>query len=136
MGIKYILKIIIVVFLLLSLITFINSMGLNLNSNNQDKKLLKVITMETMKTSNKSKNLKMNLGEAFCKSNKGFALEKACNKLTKNNCSQTSCCVYTSANKCVSGNISGPTFNSNKKGKTLPIDYYYFQNKCYGPNCP
>ena len=46
MDIKYILKIFIVVFLILSLIAFINSIGLNLNEPDIPKKLLKVVTIE------------------------------------------------------------------------------------------
>jgi len=76
----------------------------------------------------------MNSSGAFCESHIGSsgALDTACNSLTKNNCNDTSCCNWTSNKKCVAGGADGPTFDSNSKG----LDYYYFQGKCYGPNCP
>lgn len=80
----------------------------------------------------------MNKSDAFCESHRGSsgALDDECGKLTKTNCNTTSCCVWTSDNKCVAGGQSGPTFNSDAKGKTKQLDYYYFQNKCYGSKCP
>jgi len=128
MDIKYILKIFIVVFLILSLIAFINSIGLNLNEPDVPKKLLQVVTIEGLTPA-------LSSSTAFCDVNKGYTLEQSCNKLTKYNCGLTSCCVWTSDNKCKAGNKSGPLFNSDSKGKTLPLDYYYFQNKCYGEKC-
>jgi len=80
--------------------------------------------------------LNISSSKAFCDINKGAQQEIACSKLTKYNCGLTSCCVWTSDNKCKAGNQSGPLFNSDSKGKTLPLDYYYFQNQCYGPKCP
>lgn len=74
--------------------------------------------------------------QAFCSQYSGFNLETACNRLTKHNCGNTSCCIWTSDDKCKAGNASGPTFNSNAKGKTLPLPYFYFENKCYGEKCP
>ena len=129
MDIKYILKIFVVTFLILSLIVFINTIGLNLNEPDVPKKLLQVVTVEGMTPT-------LSGGEAFCEVNKGFALEQACNKLTRSNCGLTSCCVYTSDNKCKAGNASGPLFNSDENGKTQQSDYYYFQSQCYGTGCP
>lgn len=131
MGFKYLLKIFIIVFLILSTIIFINSIGLNLNQPEQSKELIKVITIEGLE----SNPLTTNSSKAFCDTNKGFNLETGCNKLTKYNCNLTSCCVWTSDNKCKAGNQKGPLFNSDSKGKTNPLDYYYFQNKCYGEKC-
>jgi hypothetical protein len=128
MDIKYILKIFIVVFLILSLIAFINSIGLSFNEPDVPKKLLQVVTMEGLTPASSSST-------AFCDTNKGYTLEQSCNKLTNYNCGQTSCCVWTSDNKCKAGNKSGPLFNSDSNGKTIPLDYYYFQNKCYGDKC-
>ena len=131
MDIKYILKIFIVSFLIIYLITIINLIGLNLNEQILSKKLINVATIEGLDT-----QLPASSGrKAFCDSHKGFDLEQSCNKLTKFNCGLTSCCVYTSDNKCKAGNMSGPTFNTNSKGLTKPVDYY-FQNKCYGQKCP
>jgi hypothetical protein len=79
----------------------------------------------------------MNKSDAFCESHRGSsgALDDSCSKLTKTNCNTTSCCVWTSDDKCVAGGANGPTFNSDSKGKTKQLDYYYFQNKCYGAKC-
>jgi hypothetical protein len=80
----------------------------------------------------------MNGSDSFCEINQenGGNLENSCNKLIKNNCNSTSCCVWTSDKKCRAGNVNGPTFNVNQKGKTQKLDYYYFQSKCYGNGCP
>jgi len=74
--------------------------------------------------------------DAFCKSQIG-GISK-CNTLTQNNCNKTSCCVWLNDdkidNKCVKGNVNGPTFNTDKNGKTVKSSYY-FMNKCYGNEC-
>lgn len=128
MDLKYLLKIFIVIFLILSLIILINSFGLNISQIENPKKLLQVVTIEGLDTILPS-------NKAFCEVNKGFTLEQSCNNLTRQNCGLTSCCVWTSDNKCKAGNISGPTFNTNSSGKTNKLDYYYFENKCYGDMC-
>jgi hypothetical protein len=130
MNFKYILKIVIVVSLILSLIVFINSIGLNLNAK-------KLLTMEGL-TNPPDTSIIINKSDAFCEIHRGSsgALDKSCEKLTKNNCNSTSCCVWTSDSKCVAGGAGGPTFNSDSNGKTKELDYYYFQNKCHGTKCP
>jgi hypothetical protein len=137
MDLKYVLKIFIVAFLILSLIAFINSIGLNLNESTSPKKLLQVVTMEGLKN-HPDTSIIINKSDAFCENHRGSggSLEESCGKLTKNNCNSTSCCVWTSDNKCASGGAGGPTFNTHSNGKTKDLDYYYFQNKCYGPKCP
>lgn len=70
----------------------------------------------------------------FCKSNSA-SLKESCTKLTKKNCNATSCCVVLNGNKCVAGNQDGPTFKTDS-GEDIPVDYYYYQNKCYGNSCP
>ena len=134
MDLKYILKIFIIVFLIISLIVFINSIGLNLNEPSGNKKLLQMYTMEGFEDN----SIIMNKSNAFCESHRGSsgALDESCGKLTQTNCNSTSCCVWTSENKCMAGGQGGPTFNSDTKGKTKQLDYYYFQNKCYGDKCP
>ena len=132
MDLKYLLKIFIIVFIILSVIIFINSIGLNLNDPYQPKKLLQVVTIEGLENQPQI----LNGNQAFCESHKGFDLEKSCNTLTNQNCNLTSCCVWTSEQKCKAGNQNGPLFSSDEKGKTIPLDYYYFQNKCYGEKCP
>lgn len=130
MDFKYLLKIFIIIFLILSVIVFINSIGLTLNQNEQPKELIKVVTMEGMNP------LTTDSSKAFCETNKGFNLETSCNALKKYNCGLTSCCIWTSDSKCKAGNQNGALFGSDSKGKTIPLDYYYFQNKCYGDKCP
>ena len=132
MDLKYLLKVFIIFFLIFSLIIFINSIGLNFNQSQQPKKLIKVATIEGLETN----PLTTNSSKAFCETNNGFNLETACNSLTKYNCGLTSCCIFTSDNKCKAGNQNGPLFGSDSNGKTIPLDYYYFQNNCYGENCP
>jgi hypothetical protein len=82
--------------------------------------------------------LLMNINDAFCESHRGSSdiLEKSCGSLTENNCKNTSCCVFTSNSTCVAGGKNGPTFNTDKNGKTNVLDYYYNLNKCYGNKCP
>ena len=132
MDLKYILKNFILGFLILSLILFINSLRLDLSG------------MEGSDGSgmegfeNEDNSIIMNKNDAFCESYRGSSgsLDDACGKLTQTNCGSTSCCVWTSDSKCVAGGEGGPTFNSDSKGKTKQLDYYYFQNKCYGDKCP
>jgi hypothetical protein len=62
-------------------------------------------------------------------------VKKSCTKLTKKNCNATTCCVMLNGKKCVAGNQDGPTFKTDS-GKDIKVDYYYYQNKCYGNNCP
>jgi hypothetical protein len=72
---------------------------------------------------------------AFNQSNPGQT-ETECNKLNKNTCASTSCCVLLGGSKCVSGNESGPTMKSNFGDIYIKNkDHYYYQGKCYG-NCP
>jgi hypothetical protein len=136
MDLKYILKVFIIVFLIFSLIAFVNTIGLNLNEEPRQKKLLEVVTIEGL--DNLSTAIPMSKSQAFCDVHKGSSgsLDESCGGLTKGNCNETSCCVWTSDQKCAAGGIDGPTFNSDANGKTKQLDYYYFQGKCYGSNCP
>lgn len=136
MDLKYILKVSIIVFLILSVIAFINTLGLNLNEEPRQKKLLQVVTVEAL--NNLSTSIPMSKSQAFCDVNKGSSgsLDESCGRLTRGNCDDTSCCVWTSNQKCAAGGIDGPTFNSDTNGKTKQLDYYYFQGKCYGTKCP
>lgn len=123
MDLKYILKNFVFGVLFLSLSLFINSFRLHLSG------------MEGFE--NEDNPIMMNKSDAFCESYRGSSgsLDDACGKLTQTNCGSTSCCVWTSDKKCVAGGEGGPTFNSDTKGKTKQLDYYYFQNKCYGTTC-
>jgi len=82
-------------------------------------------------------NIIMNKSDAFCESNKGSSgsLDNSCKKLSKKNCTSTSCCVWTSDNMCLAGSENGPTFNSDSNGKSKTLDYYYFKDKCFGEKC-
>ena len=97
-----------------------------------------IICVSTPITEGFDDSLANNKADAFCKSNSSSsnALNQKCNQLTSSNCGETSCCVWTSNQKCEVGGSEGPTFNSDDKGKTKQLDYYYYQNKCYGSKCP
>jgi hypothetical protein len=137
-DLKFFLNVFIVVFLFFALIVFIKSIGLNLNAKQPRKKLLQVVTIEGMTNSDTDTPIILSKSDAFCEHHKGSShiLEKSCEKLTQGNCNSTSCCVWTSNNKCVAGKVNGPTFNTDDNGKTKNLDYYYYQNKCYGAKCP
>ena len=144
--IKYCLKILIIGLLIFALTSIImNTLGINLNIEEQPKKLIRVITMEAFQKQEKEKekgqDQKGNItsgADAFCQSYKGNSgnLNTACGNLTNKNCNATSCCILTSDQKCVAGNADGATYNTDSNGKTINLDYYYYQNKCYGDNCP
>ena len=72
----------------------------------------------------------------FCENHRksGKAREEACNKLSKENCGMTSCCVYTDEEKCVAGSSHGPLFKT-KNGIPLKVETYHHYEKCYGKNC-
>lgn len=129
MDLKYLLKIFIIFFIIFSVIVLIKTTGLNFNEKKSQKVLLNSGIIEGLEPNILSGN------DAFCEVNKGFAQETSCSNLTKHNCNSTSCCVWTSDNKCKAGTEKGPTFNTDSKGKTKPLDYYYFRNKCYGNGC-
>lgn len=78
------------------------------------------------------------MADAFCKTEEKsqFNLNTKCQQLTNKNCNLTSCCILLNGEKCVAGNINGPTFNTDKNGKSKPFNYYYYQNKCIGAKCP
>jgi hypothetical protein len=123
--------------LFFALIVFINSVGLNLNQKQPQKKLLQVVTIEGLSNASPNTSIIANKNDSFCEHHRGSShvLEESCGKLTQRNCNSTSCCVWTSNDKCVAGKATGPTFNTDDNGKTKNLDYYYYQNKCYGPKC-
>lgn len=62
-------------------------------------------------------------------------IESECNKLDKNICASTDCCVLFGGSKCVAGNAHGPTSKLNYGDITIRNrDFYYYKGKCYG-NC-
>jgi len=80
---------------------------------------------------------------SFCEHNKtnGGALQKQCSALTHDNCGAVSCCIWgiDSSNKksqCMVGGKDGAMYSTDAQGNPVNIDTYYYQNKCYGDNCP
>ena len=115
----------IIIFIILLFNTFFSKTIVETLKNSPDKKPYK-------KPPDMSIN--MSISTDFCKSNLG-SLKQSCSKLTNNNCNMTSCCVVVNGKKCAAGSKNGPTYKT-ESGKNLNIDYYYYQNKCYGNSCP
>ena len=138
-----VLNIFIGVIVIFALIIFIEVSNLNLNQDQVNKKVVQVVNIEALKNNIKDKtnkveppNTSINLNPVsdFCKSSSS-SLKESCSKLTKKNCNSTSCCIMLNGEKCVAGNQDGPTFKTNS-GEDITVDYYYYQNKCYGDSCP
>jgi hypothetical protein len=119
MNIKYILKLFIYFFIIFSALLFIYPVIIYFIKQVFSKHIIEGLTDS--------------ISDAFCQNYLGSSgsLDDACSKLSKNKCGSTSCCVWTSEEKCVAGSESGPTFNTDKKGKTIELDYYYYQGKKY-----
>lgn len=128
MEVKCLLNIFIIMFLFFSFIIFINQLFTIFNEYNHSTDILTIEPLENMP-------LMIGGNSAFCETHKGFDQETSCNSLTKSNCNSTSCCVWMNDGKCKAGNKSGPVFNSDSTGKSIPIKSYSFQNKCYGNGC-
>jgi hypothetical protein len=132
-----ILNIFIGVIVIFALIIFIDLSNINLNPEEQtNKKIIQVVNIEALTTKKEAPDTSINLNHIsdFCK-NSSDSLKKSCAKLTRKNCNATTCCVMLNGEKCVAGNKDGPTFKT-ESGKDITVDYYYYQNKCYGNNCP
>ena len=136
--IKYILNVFIFVLIILALMNIldINLKGAYVSQNES--------LFEGLQTGMESDTLDIQPGtqnlatgaNAFCESYRGSSaqLNTECGRLTQKNCNETSCCVFTN-NKCVAGGANGPTYNTDNNGNTTTSSYY-FQNQCYGSNCP
>lgn len=131
-----ILNIFIIVIIILALLIFIEISNIDLNTEQTNKKIVQVVNIEalTSKKDSSDKTINLNPISDFCKSSSD-SLKKSCGKLTKKNCNATTCCVMLNGEKCVAGNQDGPTFKT-ESGKDITVDYYYYQNKCYGNSCP
>ena len=138
-----VLNIFIGVIVIFALIIFIEVSNLNLNPDQSNKKVVQVVNIEALQNNMKDKkekveppNTSINLNPVsdFCKSSSA-SLKESCAKLTKKNCNSTSCCIVLNGEKCVAGNQDGPTFKTDS-GEDITVDYYYYQNKCYGNSCP
>lgn len=130
--IKYILKIGIFVLLVFAII---NVLGINFKDayESQKKSLFEGLVIDIQPDTRQDLATGAN---AFCDLYRGSSstLNTECKKLTQKNCNETSCCVFTN-NKCVAGGPNGPTYNSDSNGNTSRAKYY-FQNQCYGADCP
>jgi hypothetical protein len=125
-----------IIILVLGLILYFHLNKIDLNPVPIPHKLIQQVTIEKFGLENEDiDKLKFLPAENFCNSYLGNSsqLELACNELTKTNCAGVSCCVLNNE-KCVAGNINGPTFKTDKKGKEIRSENYYYLNTCYG-NC-
>jgi hypothetical protein len=132
-----ILNIFIGVIIILALIIFIEITNLNLNPEPVNKKVVQVVNIEALQnkqTDVPNTSINLNPVSDFCKSSSA-SLKESCTKLTKKNCNATTCCIVLNGEKCVAGNQDGPTFKTDS-GEDIIVDYYYYQNKCYGSTCP
>lgn len=129
-----IVSIVIIVVVVLLLLVIIKIKEIDLNAPKPESKLVQQVIVETLDMLSSSK---LNLSESFCESYLGNSskLEVACNNLTEGNCGQTKCCVYT-GEKCVAGDKDGPTYKTDKNGKLITMDTYYYLGKCRGKKCP
>ena len=114
------------------LLVIINIKGIDLNQTKQGSKLVKQVIVETLV--NRMDNLELNPEESFCEAYLGNSseLEGACNQLSDGKCSQVKCCVKT-GDKCVAGDLHGPTYKTDKDGKLVTMDAYYYLGKRYLP---
>jgi len=125
-------EIIIVVVVVFFLLVLINIKGINLNEVKPKSKLVQKVTIETFEqeTDENIKKLMSSSSENFCESYLGKTeeLEKGCNQLTENNCGEVKCCVYGNG-KCVAGDVNGPTYKTDRDGKLITMDTYYYLGK-------
>jgi len=131
-------EIVIIVVVVLFLLVLINIKGVDLNEPKPESKLVEQVTVETFSIESDENIQKMmaSSSENFCESYLGnsMELEKACNELSESNCANIKCGVYVNG-KCVAGDISGPTYKTDKDGKLLTMDSYYYLGKCRR-SCP
>jgi hypothetical protein len=131
-------EIVIIVVVVLFLLVLINIKGVDLNAPKPESKLVQQVIVETFSIDSEENIKKMmaSSSENFCESYLGnsIELEKACNQLTESNCADVRCCVYGNG-KCVAGDINGPTYKTDKDGKLITMDSYYYLGKCRG-QCP
>ena len=130
-------EIVIIVVVVLFLLVLINIKGIDLNEAKPKSKLVQEVTIEAFdqETDDNIQTLMSSSSVNFCESYLGQSveLEKACNQLTENNCNEVKCCVYGNG-KCVAGDVNGPIYKTDKDGKLITMDTYYYLGKCQG-NC-
>ena len=73
----------------------------------------------------------------FCRENQEdpVNMNTKCAILSNANCKMSECCALVNDDKCMAGDANGPVFKNDSDGKSIPIDSYYYMNKCYGPSC-
>lgn len=73
----------------------------------------------------------------FCRENQEdpVNMNTKCAILSNANCKMSECCALVNDDKCMAGDTNGPVFKNDSDGKSIPIDSYYYMNKCYGPSC-
>ena len=131
--------ILLVTIVIIGILLYFDMIGFDLNPP-KDRSVDKVVTIETF-----GNNIHKRVKDGFCETHKNdnHALEKDCNTFNEKNCKASGCCVWAKmkgdaskqASTCVAGNKHGPIFRTDDSGKRLDVDYYYYDNKCYG-NCP
>ena len=99
------------------------------NKKNNNIETMTVQEIDVNETSNGSKQFCMMHQEDSAN------LENKCSILAKSNCKKSECCVLVDDYKCMAGNADGPVFKYDKSGKSIPIDTYFYMNKCYGSGC-
>lgn len=76
-------------------------------------------------------------------------IHKKCGALSEAVCNKTSCCTFVNGktvpkksgdkpkkiSKCMGGSVGGPTYNKDGDVR-FNVDYYFYQNRCYGNGCP
>jgi hypothetical protein len=137
-------EIIIIVIVVFVLLVVMNIRGIDLNEPKEDTKIVQQVTVETVntiepfeqETDDNIQTLMSSSSHNFCESYLGQSsgLEESCNQLTKTNCGEVKCCVYAN-DKCVAGDANGPTYKTDKDGKLITMDTYYYLGKCNG-KCP
>lgn len=122
-------KILLIICIVIILLVLININNIDLNASKPKSKLVQQVTIETF-SNELDFNLLSSPSDTFCESYLGNSedLENACNKLTENNCANVKCCVF--ANRmCIAGDMNGPTYKTDKDGKLITIDSYYYLGK-------
>jgi hypothetical protein len=123
------LNIAIIVVSVLFLLAIIQFKEIDLNPPKPETKLVQQVTVETFQD---LEDIKLNSWDNFCDSCLGnfTELEGSCNQLTETNCNKSKCCVYNN-DKCVAGDSNGPTYKTDKNGKLITIDSYYYMGTKY-----
>jgi hypothetical protein len=121
----------IVFLILLGLLVFFSIFNINVNQENTQK-ITDVITIENMRNAIIEPNF--DLPNNFCSHFKNDInkLDNEIKDFTKENCMSTKCGVWLNGEKCVAGNENGPIYKTDNDGNKIPIENYFYMDKCYG----